>query len=90
MVVTPEDRFLLVAIRSEDRILKIDIHSKVVDSFLRVGPNPSNMALTPDGSNLFVNIWGSSQTLVFDVETGSMVKSIDMPELPHEIKMNEG
>src|SRR3990172_12543558 len=85
MAVTPDDRFLLVAIRGGDSVLKVNISSGEIVSSLNVGPNPANIALTPDGRLLFVNLWGTVETLVFEAETGVLLKKIDMPELPHEI-----
>jgi hypothetical protein len=66
-------------------VVKIDIEPEKVISFLEAGPNPANIAFSPDRKVLFVNLWGIYQTLVFEAETGRFLQEIDMPNIPHEI-----
>jgi len=72
-------------IASSGTVSVIDVASREVVGEIDVGLHPSGMALSPDGSRLFVANANSDTVSVIDTSTDRVVDTLDpkpMPELP--------
>ena len=81
-VVSPDGGRLYVVHAGSDNLLVIDLAANQGLANISVGANPRGIAITPDGSTLFVNNVLDGTMSIIDAGTFTYIETIDLTAIP--------
>ena len=85
IAVTPDDHFVWVVNPDNDNVAKIDVsddENRVV-AHVKVGDQPQNVAITPDGKYVYVSNTGSGTVSVIRAKSAKVVETIEVGTEPY-------
>jgi YVTN family beta-propeller protein len=86
-VLHPNQRLLYATLPTLNQVAIINTANlSLVDTVL-VGSNPRGVAISPDGSRLFVATSGASSLAVLDTTTNQLLPGIPLPTLPSDVEV---
>jgi YVTN family beta-propeller protein len=87
LALAPDNRWLYVANPSDDNITIIDVPGGSVDRHVLAGDYPEGMAVSPDGTELWIGVQGANQLVLMDVaETKKPIAEINCPGSPTRLE----
>lgn len=84
LAVSPDGKFLYVAIRQQDKVSVISTATHQVVATIPVGAFPNDVAVTPDGSRVYVASHSSAVTVI-DTSNHTVMTSISVAPHSEEI-----
>jgi len=85
IAVTPDDHFVWVVNPDNDDVAEIDVRgdeNRVVER-VKVGDQPQNVAITPDGKYVYVSNTGSGTVSVIRAKSAKVVETIEVGTEPY-------
>lgn len=89
--ITADEQFWYVSLIGAGEVWKFDAHTDTLIAKATIPGAPALLALTPDGSKLYVSQFTTSNTnkvFVVNTSTMTMIKPISVWSMPHGIRMN--
>lgn len=83
----PSQPIMYASVTNLNSVVAIDTKTLKVVSTTFVGSNPTGMAVSNDGSRLYVANSSSNFIGVVDTKTGAFVKHLAVPELPRDVEV---
>jgi DNA-binding beta-propeller fold protein YncE len=84
-VVVGSDGAAWVTLRHAHRVVRIPAGADAPDMSIPVGFEPFGLAMSPDGSRLYVTLAGVDELVVLDAETGLEIMSADTAPHPRSV-----
>jgi len=82
VALSPDANILYLANAGSDDVSVVDLHINTKLAHLSVGSNPHGIAITPDGSRIFVNNILDGTLSVIDAETLAVIDTIPITDIP--------
>jgi YVTN family beta-propeller protein len=80
-------QYLYVTTHANNRVYKIDTSTNQVAASVSVSGGPKGIAVSPDGSKVYVARLGGSSVRVLDGSTLATLANIGMPGSPHYVRL---
>ncbi len=88
IVMTPDMRKVFVSYKGLDSVVVIATGSNTVENYIKVGKSPEAMALSADGSTLYVACYNSNTIYVIDTNTESVIGRISVGQGPFSMVLS--
>ena len=90
IMLMPDNQRVLVTSESSQNLVLVDFVNGEILKSIGTGQDGSHMvALTEDGSTAFTSNGGSNSVSVIDLDQGTLVKTLDVPDSPEAITTNK-
>lgn len=93
---TPDSRYVYVADQgyyfdqpTSDKVYKIDLESKTVVTTITAGEGPHGVAISKDGSEVYITNLVSGDISIIDTKTDQVIKTIEIGEAPNGVSVWE-
>ncbi|MBB3207180.1 DNA-binding beta-propeller fold protein YncE [Rhodopirellula rubra] len=87
MVAHPTLPYMFVSVTNQDRVVVINTLTLSIEASVETGRGPSGMALSPDGSRLYVANSQTQNIGVIDVETFESLPGISIAQIPRDVEV---
>lgn len=94
---TPDSRYVYIADQgyyfdqpTSDKVYKVDLESQEVVSTIIAGEGPHGVAISKDGSEVYITNIVSGDLSIIDTKTDQVTKTIEIGEAPNGVSVWEG